>query len=48
MKVIKADIVKGRYFESLEQLKLELDDYIHWFNHFKIQGKLGYLSPLEY
>jgi putative transposase len=32
-KIIKTEFVKGMYFESLEQLKLELDDYVHWFNH---------------
>ncbi|WP_374718077.1 IS3 family transposase, partial [Neobacillus sp.] len=30
------------------RLKLELDDYVHWFNHIRIHGTLGYLSPIEY
>ncbi|MBT2701472.1 integrase core domain-containing protein [Bacillus sp. ISL-40] len=47
-KIIKTEFVKGMYFDSLEQLKLELDDYVHWFNHIRIQGTLGYLSPIEY
>jgi putative transposase len=47
-KIIKTEFVKGKYFESLEQLKLELDDYVHWFNHIRIHGTLGYLSPMEY
>jgi transposase InsO family protein len=47
-KIIKTEFVKGNYFESLEQLKLELDDYVHWFNHKRIHGTLGYLSPIEY
>jgi putative transposase len=47
-KIIKTEFVKGKYFESLEQLKLELDDYVHWFNHKRIHGTLGYLSPIEY
>ncbi|WP_425415486.1 IS3 family transposase [Peribacillus loiseleuriae] len=33
--------VKGMYFDSLEQLKLELDAYVHWFNHIRIHGTLG-------
>ncbi|REJ19022.1 MAG: hypothetical protein C6W58_06085, partial [Bacillaceae bacterium] len=28
----------------VEQLKMELDDYVHWFNHIRIHGTLGYLS----
>ncbi|XJZ27647.1 IS3 family transposase [Bacillota bacterium Lsc_1132] len=47
-KIIKTEFVKGKYFESLEQLKLELDDYVHWFNHIRIHGTLGYLSPIEF
>ena len=47
-KIIKTEFVKGRYFENLDQLKLELDDYVFWFNHIRIHGTLGYLSPVEY
>ncbi|AIM15246.1 transposase [Bacillus sp. X1(2014)] len=47
-KIIKTEFVKGKYFESSEQLKLELEDYVHWFNHIRIHGSLGYLSPIEY
>lgn len=47
-KIIKTEFVKGMYFDSLEQLKLELDDYVHWFNHIRIHGTLGYLSSIEY
>jgi putative transposase len=47
-KIIKTEFVKGKHFESLEQLQLELDDYVHWFNHIRIPGTLNYLSPVEY
>lgn len=47
-KIIKTEFVKGNYFESLEQLKVELADYVHWFNHSRIHGTLDYLSPIEY
>jgi putative transposase len=47
-KIIKTEFVKGTFFEDLDQLKLELDDYVHWFNHIRIHGTLGYLSPVEY
>lgn len=40
------EIIKTE-FESLEQLKLELDDYVHWFNHFRIHGTFRYLSPIN-
>ncbi len=47
-KIIKTEFVKGKYFGNLEQLKLELDDYVYWFNHIRIHGTLGYLSPIDY
>ncbi|WP_420488241.1 IS3 family transposase [Gottfriedia acidiceleris] len=37
-----------RLIISLELLKLEVDDYINWFNHQRIYGTLGYLSPVEF
>lgn len=48
IKIIKTEFIKGKYVESLEQLRLELDDYAHWFNHIRIHRTLGYLSPIEY
>lgn len=47
-KIFKTEFVKKRHFENLEQLKRELFDYVHWFNHIRIHGTLGYLSPIEY
>ncbi len=47
-KIIKTEFIKGRNFDSLEQLKGELGDYIHWFNHTRIHGTLDYLIPIEY
>ncbi|MCF8010042.1 MAG: IS3 family transposase [Clostridiales bacterium] len=47
-KVIKTEFVKGTHFESQEELNLELFDYVHWFNHIRIHGTLGYLSPMEF
>ncbi|MBT2738729.1 IS3 family transposase [Bacillus sp. ISL-7] len=47
-KIIKTEFVKGRSFDSLEDLICELHDYIHWFNLLRIHGTLDYLSPIEY
>lgn len=47
-KIFKAEFVHGRNFESLERLRLELSDYINWFNNFRLHGSLGYLSPREF
>ena len=47
-KIIKTEFVKKRHFDSLETLERELHDYVHWFNHIRIHGTLGYISPIEY
>ncbi|WP_242227583.1 IS3 family transposase, partial [Bacillus cereus group sp. BfR-BA-01315] len=36
------------HFTSLEELILELNDYVNWFNNVRIHGTLGYLSPVQY
>ncbi len=47
-KMIKAEFIHSRRFETLEQLQLELADYVHWFNNIRLHGTLGYMSPVEY
>lgn len=47
-KIIKTEFVRGRHFDSLEELTRELHDYVHWFNNIRIHGKLGYVSPIDY
>lgn len=47
-KIFKSEVVYGRNFPSLSALKLELSDYINWFNNFRIHSSLGYLSPKEF
>jgi len=47
-KIIKTEFIKGRHFDSLEDLEKELHTYIHWFNSKRIHGTLGYLSPVEF
>ncbi|WP_419883467.1 IS3 family transposase [Peribacillus sp. B-H-3] len=47
-KIIKTEFVKRRHFTSLEELTREFQDYVHWFNHIRIHGTLGYISPIEY
>ena len=46
--IFKAEFVYGRNFPNLQALKLELADYVHWFNHFRIHSSLGYRSPIEF
>ena len=47
-KIFKTEFIHGRNFESLNRLKIELADYVNWFNNFRIHSSLGYLSPKEF
>jgi putative transposase len=47
-KIIKTEFVKAQHFNSFEELTRKLHDYVHWFNHIRIHGKLGYVSPIDY
>jgi transposase InsO family protein len=47
-KVFKTEFVCGRNFDSLQQLKLELSDYVHWFNTIRSHGSLNYLTPAQF
>ncbi len=47
-KIIKTEFVKQYKFEHLDQLKIELADYVNWFNNHRIHSSLDYLSPAEY
>ncbi|MCC2356548.1 IS3 family transposase [Bacillus paranthracis] len=47
-KIFKTEFVRGRHFASLEELTLELNDYVNWFNNVRIHGTLDYLSPVQY
>lgn len=47
-KIIKTEFVSLRRFETIEQLQLELGDYVHWFNNIRLHGTLDYLTPTEF
>ncbi|WP_425379737.1 IS3 family transposase [Spiroplasma endosymbiont of Stenodema calcarata] len=43
-RILKTELIKNKKFESTEQFKLELFDYINWYNNVSIRSKLNYLS----
>lgn len=47
-KIIKTEFIYGRNFKNIDMLRLELMDYINWFNNIRIHSSLGYLSPSEF
>ena len=47
-KILKTELINGTHFETLEQLSLELFDYVNWYNNIRTHSTLGYLSPVTY
>lgn len=47
-KIIKTEFAFNKRFESLEELELELFDYVNWYNNVRIHGSLGYKTPIEF
>ena len=47
-KIIKTEFVKDQTFANLNALKLQLADYVNWFNNHRLHSSLGYLTPVEY
>lgn len=47
-KVIKTEFVNNHSFDTLDELKFWLADYVNWYNNHRIHSSLGYNTPVEY
>jgi len=47
-KSTKIEFVYPNKFDTLEQLEIQLFDYVHWWNHLRLHGSLGYETPIAY
>lgn len=47
-KILKIEFIYQRKFKTLEELELQLAEYIYWYNYIRIHGSLGYITPIEY
>lgn len=45
---LKSEIFHDKKFESLEELKAKIEQYIKFYNEVRLQKGLGCMSPLEY
>ena len=45
---LKTECYEGKQFDTFEQLENTIHEYIHYYNHERIQCKLKGLSPVEY
>jgi putative transposase len=46
--LLKSELLYLKEFESMEQFKLELENYIYYYNHKRIKAKLKGMSPVQY
>lgn len=46
--LLKSELLYLEEFESMEHFKIELDNYIHYYNHKRIKAKLNGMSPVQY
>lgn len=46
--LLKSEMFYGENFRSIEEFIKELEDYIDYYNHKRIKGKLKGLSPVDY
>lgn len=47
-KIMKTEFIHQMHFKNPEHLKVELNDYVNWYNKHRIHGTLGYMSPVNY
>jgi len=47
-KTFKKEFVYQEVLDSMEHLKLELFDYVNWYNKHRLHSSLGYMSPVDY
>ncbi|KIL49673.1 hypothetical protein KP78_11410 [Jeotgalibacillus soli] len=46
--LLKSELLYLKEFESIEQFKVELANYIYYYNHKRIKPKLKGMSPAPY
>ncbi|MED3468705.1 IS3 family transposase [Bacillus sp. FSL K6-0268] len=46
--LLKSELFYLKDFESMEHFKIELENYIHYYNHKRIKVKLNGMSPVQY
>ena len=47
-RVLKRELVRGRAFASEERLRLELFDWVNWYNNCRLHSTLGYMTPVGF
>lgn len=46
--LLKSELLYLREFENMEHFIQELNEYIHYYNNYRIKTGLGGLSPIQF
>lgn len=46
--LLKSELLYLKDFESIEEFRIELEEYINYYNNKRIKEKLKGLSPVQY
>jgi transposase InsO family protein len=46
--VLKSEMFYKQQFSTVEEFEIAIHDYIHYYNHKRVKGKLKGLSPVKY
>lgn len=46
--ILKTEFIYQHNFNSLEELRFLLFDYVHWYNYERIHGAINYMTPIDY
>jgi putative transposase len=45
---LKADVIHGRSFQTILELRQPLRRYVSYYNYRRLHSSLGYQSPVDY
>ena len=45
---LKADVIHGRSFQTVTELRQQLRRYLPYYNHQRLHSALNYQSPVDY
>lgn len=46
--LLKQEIYYGKVYHSFEELKIEIERFVTYYNNERMKERLGYMSPVEY
>jgi transposase InsO family protein len=45
---LKAELIHGRSFQTVTELRQQLRRYVQYYNHQRLHSSLGFQSPVDY